>query len=460
MKDRFRNLFMITLLCIMSAAMSYTAFGKDTAPDTETESKETVTDTETESKDAAYTLDQVVILSRHNIRSPLSAKGSVVDELTPHKWFEWTSKTSELSLRGGLLETEMGQYFRLWLEKEGLFPENYVPEDGAVRFYANGLQRTQATAHYFAAGLLPVANVVVERKGEPGEMDNTFLPNLYFLNDEYQKDVLDEISAKGGGNGLAGYRKNLDGAFQLLVKVLDMKDSEGWKSGKYGNFLEDETTMSFELGKEPKLTGPLNTAVSLADALVLQYYEEPDVRKAAFGHDLSEEDWKTIGSILKMNLDVRFGTPLLAVNQAHLMLEELYQELNTEERKLTFLCGHDSTLSSVLSALEVEDYVLPQAIEPTTPIGSKVVFERWTDAGGDAFYKVCIVYQSVDQLRSIQQLTLETPPMIYPISFKDVDVNDAGMIAESDLMKLFQDKIDSYYELEELYSDEKMDQAA
>ena len=48
----------------------------------------------------------------------------------------------------------MGQYFRLWLEKEGLFPENYIPRDGAVRFYANGLQRTQATAHYFSAGLL------------------------------------------------------------------------------------------------------------------------------------------------------------------------------------------------------------------------------------------------------------------------------------------------------------------
>ena len=45
----------------------------------------------------------------------------------------------------------MGQYFRLWLENEGLFPENYIPRDGAVRFYANGLQRTQATAHYFSS---------------------------------------------------------------------------------------------------------------------------------------------------------------------------------------------------------------------------------------------------------------------------------------------------------------------
>ena len=89
---------------------------------------------------ANYELKQVVVLSRHNIRSPLSEKGSVLDEITPHEWFTWTSNPGELSLRGAMLETTMGQYFRLWLENEGLFPENYLPKDGAVRFYANGLQ--------------------------------------------------------------------------------------------------------------------------------------------------------------------------------------------------------------------------------------------------------------------------------------------------------------------------------
>ena len=123
-------------------------------------------------EDAAnYQLKQVVILGRHNIRSPLSEKGSILDEITPHDRFRWTSNPGELSLRGAMLETTMGQYFRLWLENEGLFPENYIPRDGAVRFYANGLQRTQATAHYFSAGLLPVAVVPVERHVEYNSMD-------------------------------------------------------------------------------------------------------------------------------------------------------------------------------------------------------------------------------------------------------------------------------------------------
>jgi glucose-1-phosphatase len=45
----------------------------------------------------------------------------------------------------------MGQYFRKWLEDEGLFPENYQPEEEDVRIYANAKQRTVATARFFTS---------------------------------------------------------------------------------------------------------------------------------------------------------------------------------------------------------------------------------------------------------------------------------------------------------------------
>ena len=75
-----------------------------------------------------YRLKEVVVLSRHNIRAPMSGPGSAVDTATPHTWYEWSADTSELSLRGGILETAMGQYFRKWLEEEELIPANYRPE--------------------------------------------------------------------------------------------------------------------------------------------------------------------------------------------------------------------------------------------------------------------------------------------------------------------------------------------
>ena len=407
-----------------------------------------------------YQLKQVVVLSRHNIRSPLSEKGSLLGDITPHEWFEWTSKTGELSLRGAMLETTMGQYFRLWLEKEGLFPENYIPKDGAVRFYANSLQRTQATARYFSAGLLPVAVVPVERHMEYNQGDSVFLPLINFMNDDYAKDVEADLVARSGGNSLDAYRDKLSGAISLLMDVVDMKDSEAYASGKYGDLLADETQIALEEGSEPKLSGPIKTALSVADALVLQYYEEPDDLKAAFGHELTEDDWKSVSSILSTYEEILFASPTLASNLAHPILKELYAELNAQGREFSFLCGHDSTITAFLAALGVNDYELPGAIEPTTPIGAKVVFERWVDGKGESFFKVELVYQSVEQLRSIQPLSLDTPPMIVPITFADVKVNEDGLVAEKDLMNLFLEKINELDQIVEEYTEEELADAA
>jgi len=441
------------LLCAALVTPVYAAgtTGSEAAPAAEA-SQETAED--------ELTLDRVIVLSRHNIRSPLSEKGSMIDEITPHEWFAWTSRPGELSLRGAMLETTMGQYFRLWLEKEGLFPENYIPEENAVRFYANGLQRTQATARYFSAGLLPVAVVPIEKHVKYGELDPVFIPNITFMNDAFEEDVREALSEAGGGEGLAGYRESLEDAMWLIMDVVDMEESEIYQEGKYGNFLEDETIVTFAEGDEPKMTGPIKTALSLSDALVLQYYEEADEARATFGHGLTEGDWKTIASVLSTYEDIMFGNPLLSVNQANPMLREIYSEMTTDGRKFSFLCGHDSTITSVLAALGVEEYELPGAIEPTTPIGVKVVFSRFVDENGEAFYQTELVYQSTEQLRSIQPLSLEETPMIVPITFEGVEEAENGLIPESDLLRLFEDKIEANEEMILEYEEVEEDLAA
>lgn len=405
-----------------------------------------------------YTLDKVIVLSRHHIRSPLTGGGSLLGDITPHEWFRWTSASGELSQKGAILETMLGQYYRLWLEDEGLIPANWQPEGEAVRFYANAKQRTRATARYFATGFLPVAEVSVEMHAPYDTMDDTFTPKLRFVSDAYAEAVRKQLAERSGGIGLNGYSERLRDAIALVMEITDMDQSEAYQAGQYGNLQTDETVLKLELDKEPSLSGPIKTATSVADALKFQYYEEPDALQAAFGHELTEDDWRAVCGIVETYGEILFTMPLVSVNTAHPLLIELKSELENEERVFGFLCGHDSNLASVLAALDAEDYDLPNTLEPKTPIGGNLTFERYLDADGNAWYAVSMIYQSTEQLRGSTPLSLANPPMKAPIRFRGLPVNEDGLIAEADLLARFAEAIEAFDRIQTEYAE--LDQAA
>lgn len=394
-----------------------------------------------------YELEQTVVLSRHNIRSPLSGAGSTLGTITPHEWFSWSSNPSELSLRGGVLETEMGQYFRVWLISEGLFPDNYFPEDGEVRIYANSKQRTIATAEYFVSGLLPTANFPIETHAEYDQMDPVFNPQLTFVSPDYNADAESQVREL-----YTDTIESLADNYKLLSDVIDMEQSEAWSSGSVGALRLDDTELFFELHKEPYMGGSLKTACSVSDALILQYYEEADPVKAGFGHSLSEEQWKQIAEVKDIYGDVLFTAPLIAANVANPLLREIKSELTADSRVFTFLCGHDSNVGSVLAALGAEDYELPYAIEGKTPIGCKLVFCRWRGPDGNKYCTVDMVYQTVEQLRAAPLLDLNRHPSVVPIYFTDLNRTENGMYAEQDFMELLQNAIGEYDRITESYT--------
>ena len=393
-----------------------------------------------------YSLEQTVVLSRHNIRAPLSAEGSALDTITPHDWFDWSAEASQLSVRGGNLENEMGQYFRKWLEAEGLFVPNYQPTTEAVRIYANSKQRTIATARFFAAGLLPVSNMEVEYHSDFDTMDPVFNPVLTYMSDDYETDAESEIH-----DSFDSVIADLDDNYALLGEVIDVEESDDYKNGAFTGFVTDDSEFALEEGKEPSVNGSLKQACQISDALVLQYYEEPDDTKASFGHDISRADWESISEIKDVYGDVLFTAPLVAVNVAHPLLEEIDNELNTDGRKFTFLCGHDSNLASVLAALEAEEYSLPGTIEKKTPIGAKLVICRWKSNDGEEMMSLDLVYQKTEQLRQMSLLSDDDPPAIYSLKLQGLEADENGLYKAADVMQRLSDAIGRYDELVEEY---------
>ena len=409
---------------------------------------------------ARYQLEQVVALSRHNLRAPLASNGSVPQELTPHKWMKWTAPSSELSVKGGIQETSMGQYFRKWMDKEGLIPENSIPEEGEVRFNARDKQRCRATARYFASGMLPLADITVEYPSESNNLKDFMSPKLKFYSDDFAVDATAEAAALCGDGGFNGATDKLREDIKLIMDTVDMKDSKVYRSGKYGDLLTDGSGYKLEEGKEPEITGALKTANQMADALILQYYEEPDAKKAAFGHDLTKEDWGRIGGLMTKFMELRYGVPMVSVNVTHPLIQELESELKNEKRKFSFLCAHDCIVFMTLCALGAEPYTLPDCIESKTPMGVKILFERWRDREGQAWYRAELVYRTTEQIRESSELTLDNPPEKYNLSFEGVATNEDGMISEADFFGMFDRTLAEYDHLVNEYTEKKLDTAA
>ena len=393
---------------------------------------------------AKYELKEVVVMSRHNIRSPLTSGGAAYMRVTPYEWFKWTSPSSQLSLRGGVNETAMGQFFRKWVVDEGLLPDNYRPEGEEVLFYANSRQRTFATAKYFSAGFLPFANVEITHKLAEDKMDPVFTAQFTKMNNTYRQQVLSEIMALNGGP--QAWMQSVQPTLTLIEQVLDMAHSPAALQGDTTHFRYDDIQFKLEKGSEPKMTGGYTLANSVADALVLQCYESESM--TAFGHELSTEQWRDICKVKAVYDGLLFTTHAAAVNLAYPLVSRIREELNRTDRKFMFLCGHDSNLASISAALRFNFPETKDAFENRTPIGSKLAFEKWSD-GRDTFVAINLVYASVDQLQNRTLLSTDVPPMVLPVTVEGLSANEDGLYRLTDLDARFGETIAEYDAIED-----------
>ena len=395
-----------------------------------------------------YQLKEAVVLSRHNIRSPLSDSKSDLGRMTPHAWHKWSSGKSELTSRGGALETMMGQYFRKWAVDAGLFPENHSPSADDVNVTANSMQRCIATAQYFSSGFMPVGGITVNHRYTPSQMDPLFNPQLTKSSPEFRAEAMKQIAAMGGKKGIVGINENIKPDYELMMEVLDVKESPMAKANdpKLKAFDNYNTEIVLDKWGEPSMKGgsALKELNSASDAFILQYYEAPDTLTAAFGHNLTRKDWERLAHVKDVYQDVLFTAPVVATNVAKPLVQYMLEELQSPTRKFTFLVGHDSNLSSVATALGIEEYEVPNAIEKKTPIGSKMVIEKFVGPDGEEYADINLVYQSVDQLRNMELLDLDNPPMIYPLSFKGLEKNADGLYKMKDVKARFEQALRAY----------------
>lgn len=342
-----------------------------------------------------YQLEQVVVISRHNLRNSLKAGDD----------------RGLLTLRGGEMETLMGQYFEARLREQGLFAKNAQPSVDEVRFYANSYQRTIATAKYFSAGAFPIANIPIEYHRALGQKDRIFLPPT-------DPALMKKLHAE------TNWKKLLDSMSKEIATV-ERLTGEKFNPADYSIEMREDVV---EWGAK----GSVKQINLAADALLMDYYDG----KVSY----SDSEMRDVAKISSLLINSNFDRPLGAKAFASPMLAVISDELNTPGRKFSFICGHDSNLSNVLTAIGVEEYFLPGTIEWRVPIASKIVIKKFRGSDGNEYARLSLVYPSTAQIINREMLTLDNPPMKVALKLRGLQQVDADAIYKlSDVLQRISD---------------------
>lgn len=342
-----------------------------------------------------YQLEQVVVISRHNLRNSLKAGDD----------------RGLLTLRGGEMETLMGQYFEARLREQGLFAKNAQPSVDEVRFYANSYQRTIATAKYFSAGAFPIANIPIEYHRALGQKDRIFLPPT-------DPALMKKLHAE------TNWKKLLDSMSKEIATV-ERLTGEKFNPADYSIEMREDVV---EWGAK----GSVKQINLAADALLMDYYDG----KVSY----SDNEMRDVAKISSLLINSNFDRPLGAKAFASPMLAVISDELNTPGRKFSFICGHDSNLSNVLTAIGVEEYFLPGTIEWRVPIASKIVIKKFRGSDGNEYARLSLVYPSTAQIINREMLTLDNPPMKVALKLRGLQQVDADAIYKlSDVLQRISD---------------------
>jgi glucose-1-phosphatase len=98
----------------------------------------------------------------------------------------------------------------------------------------------------------------------------------------------------------------------------------------------------------------------------------------------------------------------------------------------------------VLAALQIEPYDLPDSVESRTPMGVKLVINKWRGKDGESYISLDMVYQTVRQLRERTMLDLNNPPAVFPLKLQGITQNEYGLYPVKDVVLRFDSAIAGY----------------
>jgi 4-phytase/acid phosphatase len=370
------------------------------------------------------TLRFVVVLSRHGVRSPTATPAQYnIYSVAP--WPEWDVPPGNLTTHGFELMREFGAYDREALAAKGLSLPRECSQPSGVTIYADSDQRTRETGRALADGLFPGCNAAVIARPE-GINDPLFHPDATALTASDRAIAVAAIAGRIGGDPA-----NLTVAYRVQIQALDhLLASCGVSTAT-----QQKRTSLFDLpaslatGRDDhaaELRGPLNTASTLAENLLLEYAQGMSAANVGWGR-VTGADLNSIMELHSAAVDFTQRTPAVARLQSANLLNQIVRSLDQaasdkavedaigkpSDRAL-FLVGHDTNIENIAGLLNLTWII--DGRRDDTPPGSALIFELWKNQKtSESRVRTYFTAQTLHQMRTASALTSTNPPQTVPI---------------------------------------------
>jgi len=343
------------------------------------------------------TVDRVVILMRHGIRS--TTKQPPLPGAAAQPWPSWPVPPGYLTPHGGRAIGRLGSFDRSWLVPQGLVPRSGCPSADSLSVIADSDQRTIETARNWAANVAPSCKVSIAHKpqGAPDPMFHAVEQGAVRI-DPKRADA-SVRRALGGADG-ATLDRRFRPVLQRLDQVLCGSETKGCGISSEPTKIVPATATS-----KPRLGGALDKASTAGQTILLEYGGGKAMRNVGWGR-ASTADVRAFSVFHAFQYGALQRDRYLASASLALLMPRMRQALSgtSDSPAVLMIAGHDGTVANLAGLLGAHWTVPGLAADDPVP-GGALILERLRDPQGHKYFRVYYRGQTLEQMRNLAPLT-------------------------------------------------------
>ena len=354
----------------------------------------------------------VAIVSRHGVRAPTWTNDQLA-QYSAEPWPDFGVAPGFLTTHGRELMELMGAYYHEWFVRDGLLEASGCEDAPRVFIWADSEQRTLETGRAFGRSLLPACAIPTHSLDE-GKADPLFDAIAGGLSSIDQDRALKALQDRIGGPPSKILEEERP-AFDALQVILTGTGSAARRVLTPGDAIVVRSG-----AKGAETSGPLNTASTLSEDLLLEYLNgAPNPGWGRLNKDNLSLALRLHGRYSDLTRKTQYQAAARGWNLASHILESLRQAedgaaragaLGSETDKILVVAGHDTNLANLAGMFGVTWHLESYQADETPP-GGALVFSLWFDSrSGKYSVRTRFVAQTLDQMRNAVRLSLATPP--------------------------------------------------